>query len=481
MNATDYNRMYELISLFSSLEEIEPFIDLSLINDRMEEVINKSSRWTLIRCKKFDEYYIVRPESYTSHSKPRITSAVDEISLANKMIDNTCREYPISAISRSEKIGNENTYIIKWCGAEFRVPLSWITNISGREPRRFKNSVLPLVLTVNSVLAYQNPKASERYEVVKYSPDRKHPRVIIEDELGRFYDFRWSDLLAGKEPGLRSSLDVTHNLGITLRGKSPGLQKQLEILGLGPQKNTSTARLIKIRLLKFGTIHHVHNSVLESGKAITIHSAVDPLDYIKKLVLNEYLELNDKIEILDIFLKAKDSDSTNDGHHSLVKVRFLNPGITESIPLHYIQNNIFLSASLGELNHMPIAALVKYNPECLLNFYFIQIIHKSGIKSYKIGYTSYDEVIERVKTKHSDWNLHHCICFEKTTALQVYEIEEKYKNIGKPIMDARYKPKNGYSEFIMTSSLGKLWDSLSTKSLTIETTCYLLESINDFE
>ena len=148
------------------------------------------------------------------------------------------------------------------------------------------------------------------------------------------------------------------------------------------------------------------------------------------------------------------------------------------MPLTYLQNNRYLRAVLGELTHIPIYAITKIDPSKLLNVYFIQMLHPSGIRTYKIGWTLYETPAQRVKTMGNGWVLHNCICFEQQTAKDIYDFEREYKTIHPPEIPKEYRPNNGYTELIWHEVLSEKWDILFNVKMTFQEVKELLKNIS---
>jgi len=256
------------------------------------------------------------------------------------------------------------------------------------------------------------------------------------------------------------------------------LRDEIQILDFAETKGKSNARLIKVIYKPYNTMHNVYKSVLTSGEKLTIESAIDPLDFIRKKIKVDYPELHDKIEILEIGTKNRITKRSNSEKESQVLIRVLKTHEVCWLPLTYLQINHYLSGILGEWSHLPLHAIIKIDPTKLLNAYFIQVTHPAGFRAFKIGWTLYDTPVQRVKTIGNGWKLHQSICFEKQKALAIYNFEKQYKAIPSPQIPKEYRPNNGFTEFIWNEKLDENWENLSTVMMTFQEVKDLLKNIS---
>jgi len=331
--------------------------------------------------------------------------------------------------------------------------------------------------TANKVFKFQNPEMAKLFIIKKYLPNSKNARVILSDKDGIEYDFRWGDILEGKTPGLRSAKYMEDYIYREMEEKNSMLRYDIQILGFAEAKEKSNAKLIRVIYKPYNTEHIVHNSVLKSGKKLTVVSAVDKLGFLSIKVKVDFPELSRKIEILKIVEMIKATKRNKCEKESQVLIRVIKSGEQRLIPLTYLQNNRYLLAVLGEWTHIPIHAIIKIDPTKLLNVYFIQMIHTSGIRTYKIGWTLYDTPALRVKTMGNGWKLHYCICFGQQTAIDIYEFERVFKTISPPEIPKEYRPHNGFTEFIWNVPLAEKWETLSMAKMTFQEVKDLLENI----
>lgn len=479
LNYTDARLLnyYTVMSKINEISEISEYLDISQVENKKLEQIEKEKNWYLVKDIINDEYFYQRRVSIVKNRMPSIKLAFNEASLLNKITPNYKRQNPIKIIKRIGKIRDELSYEIEWCGCLFVKELSWIINKKGREPRRLKGCKLSLGETANKVFQFRNPEMAVCFTIKEYLPNKKHPRVILSDNKKVTYDFRWSDILAGKTPGMRSATYMPDYIYREMKEENSALCDKIEILSFAETKGKSNARLIKVKYLLYDTIHEVYKSVLISGENLTIESAIDPLDFVCKKIKVDSPDLDNKIEILEIGTKNRITKRSNREKESQVLIKVLKTQVDYWVPLTYLQKNHYLCAILGEWSHLPIHAIIKIDPTKLLNVYFIQMIHTSGIQSYKIGWTLHDTPAKRVKTMGNGWLLHSCICFELQTAIDIYEFERAYKKIPTPEIPKEYRPNNGFTELIWHEILAEKWELLSKAKMTFEEVKDLLKNI----
>lgn len=480
INYTDpqMSKNYTVVSKFKDLSEITECVDISQIEEEKLALIKKTNAWFLVKDLRNNEFFFQRKASIDANSKPSIKSAYNEVSLLNKITPNDKRKFQIKVIQRYGKTRGELAYLIEWCGCQFVKEQSWILDEIGSEPSRLKGCILSLDETANKVFQYQNPEMAKFFTIRKYLPNIKNARVLLSDQDGIEYDFRWSDILDGKTPGLRSAKYMEDHIYREMGEKNIKLHNDIQILGFADAKGKSNARLIKVIYKPYNTEHIVHYSVLKSGKKLTVVSAIDKLGFLRTKVKVDFPELYRKIEIIKILEIIKETKRNKCEKESQVLIKVLKSGKQYLIPLTYIQNNRFLRAVLGEWTHIPIHAIIKIDPTKLLNVYFIQMIHTSGIRTYKIGWTLYDTPAQRVKTMGNGWVLHSCICFEQQTAIDIYEFERKFKVISPPEIQREYRPNNGYTELIWHVMLAEKWEMFSNVNMTFQEVKDLLKNVS---
>ncbi len=204
---------------FKNLCEIENIVDTSKISFNKIEIITRGISWYLVEDILYGEFFFQRKPAIASNTVPSIKTAFDEISYLNKITPNQKRKFPIKVICIAGKIREERAYMIEWCGCTFIKEQSWITDESGREPLQLKGSILDIVQTANRVLQYICYEMAQKFIITKYLPNRKSPRIIITDPDGVEYDSRWSDLLEGKFPSVRSAVDSIKHLTAEMKKK----------------------------------------------------------------------------------------------------------------------------------------------------------------------------------------------------------------------------------------------------------------------
>ncbi len=217
---------------------------------------------------------------------------------------------------------------------------------------------------------------------------------------------------------------------------------------------------------KYNTEHKVFKSTLLTAKTLSINSAVHPLDYVKKRVKTDHPVLFEKIEILDVYVLRNNKNRSASDTNSIVAIKILKTGKRVEIALYRLHNERNLKVLLDEVNYEPIHAVIKHSPQKLFFLYFIQIVHSAGYKSYKIGWTSYDKIIERIKTIGNGWKLCHCICFEKLPAIDIYNFEKKCVSLNTPEVPIKFQPHNGFSEFFMEEEIENRWDEFSNVEMS---------------
>lgn len=480
INYTDpkMSKNYTVVTRFKDLSEITEYVNITQIEEDKINLIKKTKIWFLVKDLRNDEYFYQRKISIKSNSKPSIKNALNEISLLNKITPNDKRKFQIKVIQRYGKTRDELAYLIEWCGCQFVKEQSWILDEIGHVPSRLLGSILSLTETANKVFQYQNSEMAVLFNIKRYLPNNKSARVLLSDQDGIEYDFRWSDILDGKTPGLRSAINMEDHVYREMREKNFILRNDIQILGFAETKGKSNARLIKVIYKPYNTEHIVYYSVLKSGKKLTVVSAIDKLGFLNTKVKVDFPELYRKIEIIKIVEIIKETKRNKCEKESQVLIRVLKSGEQHLIPLTYLQNNRYLRAVLGEWTHIPIHAIIKIDPSKLLNVYFIQMIHTSGIRTYKIGWTLYDTPAQRVKTMGNGWVLHNYICFDQQTAIDIYEFERDYKMISLPEIPKEYRPNNGFTEFIWHEILAEKWGMLSKVKMTFEEVKDFLKNIS---
>jgi len=480
INYTDpkMSKNYNVVSRFKDLSKITEYVDISQIEEDKIDLIKKTKSWFLVKDLRNNELFFQRKASIDANSKPSIKSAFNEISFLNKITPNDKRKFHIKVIQRHGKIREELAYLIEWCGCLFVKEQSWILDEIGHEPLRLLGSTLSLTETANNVFQYRNPEMAMFFTIKEYLPNNKNARVILFDKDGVEYDFRWSDILVGKTPEMRSATYLPDYIYREMKEKNSALIDKIEILGFAETKGKSNARLIRVIYKPYNTEHIVYYSVLKSGKKLTVVSATDKLGFLKIKVKVDFPELSRKIEIIKIVEKIRETKRNKFEKESQVLIRVLKSGEQHLIPLTYLQNNRYLLAVLGEWIHLPIHAIIKIDPTKLLNVYFIQMIHTSGIQSYKIGWTLHDNPAKRVKTMGNGWLLHNCICFELQTAIDIYEFERAYKKIYTPEIPKEYRPNNGFTELIWHVFLAEKWEMFSKAKMTFQEVNELLKNIS---
>jgi len=215
---------YTVVKKFNVVLEIADYLDISQIGKEKLELIKKTKIWFLVKDLSNNEYFFQRKASILANSRPSIKSAFNEISLLNKITPNDHRKFHITIIRRYGKIREELSYLIEWCGCQFVKEQSWILADIGREPLKLLGSVVSLVETANIVFQYRNPEMAKLFTIKEYLPNNKNARVILTDYHGIEYDFRWSDILEGKTPGLRSSITMDHYIYREMEEKNKALR-----------------------------------------------------------------------------------------------------------------------------------------------------------------------------------------------------------------------------------------------------------------
>lgn len=228
---------------------------------------------------------------------------------------------------------------------------------------------------------------------------------------------------------------------------------------------------------KYNTEHKVFKSTLLTAKILSINSAVEPLDYVKKRVETDHPELYKKIEILEVdVLRNKKNRSASDIKSNVV-IKILKTGKIVEIALFRIHNQMNLKVLLDEVNYEPIHAVIKHSPQKLFHIYFIQLVHSAGYKSYKIGWTSYDKIIKRIKTMGNGWKLYHCLCFEKLPAIDICNFEKKCVALKTPEVPVRFQPHNGFSEFFVEEEIEDRWVEFSNMEMSFLQVCELIDKL----